>query len=84
MWKLWTSLPSSRVLKWALRSAASDRFLGAHPLHGETGAEDIDTIECSFGCDLVRVDFEVKAGRFDDELEVLGDLVLIDDLAPSR
>jgi len=58
-----------------MRLVAAHGLGCAHLALGEAGADHVDAVECRLGGDLLLADREVEAGIFDDEFEVLGDLV---------
>jgi hypothetical protein len=57
---------------------------GGEALRGQGCADDVDAVERGFGGDLVGDLGEAEGVVLDVELEVLGDLVLIDDPADSE
>ena len=65
-------------LDLAERLAASHRVGSAHLLLGEAGPEDVVAIERRLGRDRVIAEGIAEAIVFNDELEVLGNHVLVD------
>ena len=72
---------AKRPLDVAERFVASHRLGAAHLLLHETGPYDIDPVECGLGGDHLIAQRKLEAVIFDGELEVLGDLVLVDHAA---
>ena len=56
----------------------------AHLGSGHRGTDDVDAIERRFGGDAVRPALKRECRLINDPFEMLGDLVLVDDLADAH